>query len=211
MSSTYSYIAIEGNIGAGKTTLARLLSERLEAHLILEEFADNPFLPDFYKDRERYAFPLEMAFMADRYRQLNESTVFNDLFGTSVVADFHPFKSKLFAGRNLPEKEYALYRTFFDSLFRNLPRPDLLIYLDVPVSMAQENIRKRGRSYEQEIPDAYLYNLQEAYHSFIHQVDIPVMFIDKREIDFINNPERLESLLHAILREHPRGFHKIEV
>lgn len=211
MSSTYSYIAIEGNIGAGKTTLARLLSERLEAHLILEEFADNPFLPDFYKDRERYAFPLEMAFMADRYRQLNESTVFNDLFGTSVVSDFHPFKSKLFAGKNLPEKEFALYRTFFDSLFRNLPRPDLLIYLDVPVSMAQENIRKRGRSYEQEIPDAYLYNLQEAYHSFIHQVDIPVMFIDKREIDFINNPERLESLLHAILREHPRGFHKIEV
>jgi deoxyguanosine kinase len=210
-SLTHKYIAIEGNIGAGKTTLAELLSAKLGSHLLLEQFADNPFLPDFYRDRERYAFPLEMAFMAERYRQISETNVFNDLFGTPVIADFHPLKSKLFAGQNLPEKEFNLYRTFFDSLFKWLPKPDLLIYLDLPVKSAQENIRRRGRSYEQSIPDEYLYDLQTAYQSFIHQVDIPVLFIDKREVDFVGEGEALENLVDALKHPHQKGINNIDL
>lgn len=208
---THKYIAIEGNIGAGKTTLAELLSAKLGSHLLLEQFADNPFLPDFYRDRERYSFPLEMAFMAERYRQISETKVFNDLFGTPVIADFHPLKSKLFAGQNLPEKEFNLYRTFFDSLFKWLPKPDVLIYLDLPVKSAQENIRQRGRTYEQSIPDEYLYDLQTAYHRFIHQVDIPVLFIDKREVDFVGNEKPLQALIELLAHPHEKGVHVVDL
>src|SRR5215217_5046880 len=156
----YHFISIEGNIGAGKTTLAHLLSKHFNARLILEQFADNPFLSKFYENPSQYAFPLELFFMAERYKQLKELIHTTDLFQNITISDYLFTKCLLFAKVNLPEEEFRLYQKFYDIIYQQVVKPDIIIYLHVPVSKLQENIRKRNRSYEQAIPDDYLLNLQ---------------------------------------------------
>jgi deoxyadenosine/deoxycytidine kinase len=143
----YHYITIEGNIGAGKTTLAHILSKHFNARLILEQFADNPFLSKFYENPGRYAFPLELFFMAERYKQLKYLIHTQDLFQNITVSDYQFTKCLLFAKINLPEEEFRLYQKFFDIIYQQLPQPDILIYLHVPVTQLQRNIKKRNRSY----------------------------------------------------------------
>src|SRR5215210_6928956 len=183
----YNFITIEGNIGAGKTTLAHLLSKKLNARLILEEFADNPFLPKFYQNPHQYAFPLELFFMAERYKQLKELIHTTDLFQNITISDYLFTKCLLFAKVNLPEEEFRLYQKFYDIIYQQIPRPDILIYLHVPVHQLQKNIRKRNRSYEQSIPDEYLFNLQVTYTNYIKQHNIKTLIVDASNADFLGN------------------------
>lgn len=201
----YKFITIEGNIGAGKTTLAKALGEYYKARLVLEEFADNPFLPKFYKNPEQYAFPVELFFMAERYKQQKEFLIPNDLFRQPVISDYLFIKSLLFAKVNLNEDEFRLYQKFFEILFQQLPQPEILIYLHVPVRKLQQNIKKRNRPYELEIPDDYLYNIQEVYTAHIKQHTIPTIFIDATNADFINNPNHLKVISDALERQYETG------
>ena len=184
----YNYIAFEGNIGAGKTTLSMKIAEDFNAKTVLERFADNPFLPKFYKDQNRYAFPLEMSFLADRYKQLSDDLAQFDLFKDFIVADYHIFKSLIFAKITLADDEYRLYRNLFDIIYREMPRPDLYIYLYQNSERLLQNIKKRGRSYEQEIPADYLDKINNGYLDYIKsQTDLNVLIIDVSNRDFVKN------------------------
>lgn len=202
----YRFITIEGNIGAGKTTLAIKLAEHLQAKLILEEFADNPFLPKFYAEPEQYAFPLELFFMAERYKQLKEMLGTRDLFSTHTVSDYLFIKSLLFAKMNLKEDEFSLYQKLFDIINPQLAQPDLLIYLHAPVSKLQQNIKKRNRSYEQQIPDSYLANVQDMYSQFIRQHPVRTLLIDTTKMDFLHRSEDFQTLLNALETDYPPGI-----
>lgn len=194
-----NYIAIEGNIGAGKTTLASKISEDFNAKLVLERFADNPFLPKFYKDQNRYAFPLEMSFLADRYQQLADDLSQFDLFADFVVADYHIFKSLIFAKVTLQEDEYRLYKTLFDIIYKEMPKPDLYVYLYQNTDRLLKNIKKRGRSYEQEIPAEYLDRINKGYLDYIKtQLDLNVLVIDVSDHDFVKNQEDYITILQQI-------------
>ncbi len=181
----YHFITVEGNIGAGKTTLAHLLARHFNSRLILEAFAENPFLPKFYENPKQYAFPLELFFMAERYKQLKELVHTKDLFHSITISDYIFTKCLLFAKVNLPDEEFHLYQKLFDIIYQQLVQPDLVIYLHAPVQQLQKNIRKRNRPYEQSIPDEYLFNLQETYTSYIRQHDIKTLFIDAGNADFL--------------------------
>src|SRR6202000_2195580 len=163
----YNFITIEGNIGAGKTTLTHMLSKHYNARLILEAFADNPFLPKFYENQELYAFPLELFFMAERYKQLKDLLQTKDMFQNITISDYLFTKCLLFAKVNLPEDEFRLYQKLFYIITPQIVQPDILIYLHAPVSKLKENIKKRNRSYEQNISDEYLLELQETYTNYI--------------------------------------------
>jgi len=194
----YHYIAIEGNIGAGKTTLAHLLSKKLNARLILEQFSDNPFLPKFYETPNPFAFPLELFFMAERYKQLKEMINANDLFQNVTISDYVFSKCLLFAKVNLAEEEFRLYQKLFDIIQQQLAFPDLIIYLHSPVEKLQKNIRKRNRAYEQTIPDEYLFKIQETYTSYIKQHNIRTLFIDASNADFLGNEQHLQLVANAL-------------
>ncbi len=195
----FNYIAIEGNIGAGKTTLASKLAEDCNAKLVLERFADNPFLPKFYKDQSRYAFPLEMSFLADRYQQLSDDLAQFDLFKDFVVADYHIFKSLIFAKVTLQEDEFRLYKTMFDIIHKEMPKPDLYVYLYQNTTRLLQNIKKRGRSYEQEIPAEYLEKINQGYLDYIKtQTDLNVLIIDVSELDFVKKQADYIFLLGKI-------------
>lgn len=195
----FNYIAIEGNIGAGKTTLATKISEDCNAKLVLERFADNPFLPKFYKDQNRYAFPLEMSFLADRYQQLTDDLAQFDLFKDFIVADYHIFKSLIFAKVTLHEDEFRLYKTMFDIIHKEMPKPDLYVYLYQNTERLLANIKKRGRSYEQEIPADYLEKLNRGYLDYIKtQTDLNVLVIDISDLDFIKKQSDYVFLLDEI-------------
>jgi 2-amino-4-hydroxy-6-hydroxymethyldihydropteridine diphosphokinase len=195
----FNYIAIEGNIGAGKTTLASKLAEDCNAKLVLERFADNPFLPKFYKDQSRYAFPLEMSFLADRYQQLSDDLAQFDLFKDFVVADYHIFKSLIFAKVTLQEDEFRLYKTMFDIIHKEMPKPDLYVYLYQNTTRLLQNIKKRGRSYEQEIPAEYLEKINQGYLDYIKtQTDLNVLIIDVSELDFVKKQADYIFLLEKI-------------
>jgi 2-amino-4-hydroxy-6-hydroxymethyldihydropteridine diphosphokinase len=195
----FNYIAIEGNIGAGKTTLASKLAEDCNAKLILERFADNPFLPKFYKDQSRYAFPLEMSFLADRYQQLSDDLAQFDLFKDFVVADYHIFKSLIFAKVTLQEDEFRLYKTMFDIIHKEMPKPDLYVYLYQNTDRLLVNIKKRGRSYEQDIPADYLEKINQGYLDYIKtQTDLNVLIIDVSGLDFVKKQEDYVFLLDKI-------------
>ncbi len=182
----FNYIAFEGNIGAGKTTLTTKIAEDFNAKTVLERFADNPFLPKFYEDQNRYAFPLEMSFLADRYKQLSDDLAQFDLFKDFIVADYHIFKSLIFAKITLADDEYRLYRTLFDIVYREMPKPDLYIYLYQNTERLLENIKKRGRSYEQNIPADYLDKINNGYLDYIKsQTDLNVLIIDVSDRDFV--------------------------
>jgi len=203
----YQFITIEGNIGAGKTTLANLLSKHYNARLILEEFADNPFLPKFYEKPDQYAFPVELFFMAERFKQLKELLQQKDMFQTATVSDYLFTKCLLFAKVTLPEDEFRLYQRLFDIIHQQLIQPDILIYLHAPVSKLQSNIRKRNRVYEQNISDDYLFNLQETYTNYIKQHNIKTLFVDASNADFTGNEKHLQVILDALEKEYDHGQH----
>ncbi len=198
----FNYIAIEGNIGAGKTTLTTRIAEDFNAKTVLERFADNPFLPKFYQDQPRYAFPLEMSFLADRYQQIADDLAQFDLFKDFVIADYHIFKSLIFAKVTLSEDEYRLYRKLFDIIYREMPRPDLYVYLYQNTDRLLANIRKRGREYEQEIPAEYLEKINRGYLDYIKsQPELNVLVIDVSERDFVRNQEDYIFILNEIARK----------
>jgi deoxyadenosine/deoxycytidine kinase len=203
----YHFITIEGNIGAGKTTLSTILSERLNGRLILEEFADNPFLSKFYEHPEQYAFPLELFFMAERYKQLKEVLQTKDLFQQVTISDYLFTKCLLFAKVNLPTEEFRLYQKLFDIIHNQLLFPDILIYLHAPVQKLQKNIKKRNRPYEQSIPDEYLFNLQETYTSYIKQHHIKTLFVDASNADFLENELHVQTILDALDKDYEPGQH----
>lgn len=203
----YNFITIEGNIGAGKTTLAHLLSKHFNARLILEEFADNPFLPKFYENKQQYAFPLELFFMAERYKQLKELLQTKDMFHNVTISDYLFTKCLLFAKVNLADEEFLLYQKLFDIINPQLVKPDLLIYLHAPIAKLKENIRKRNRSYEQSIESDYLFALQETYTQYIKQHNIKTLFVDTSNADFIGNEKHLKALLDALDKEYDNGQH----
>ncbi|MBS1644672.1 MAG: deoxynucleoside kinase [Bacteroidetes bacterium] len=191
------YIAIEGNIGSGKTTLAKLLAERLGGRLILEEFADNTFLPKFYQDPERYAFPLELSFLADRYKQLLDLSVLPELFQQTTLADYLFVKSRLFAKINLDEAEYELFSQIYRVMDLNLRAPDVLLYLHAPIPVLQRHIQQRGRSYEQDIKDEYLERVSRMYENYLKTLQIPVILIDTSRFHY-QDETAIDRLLNLI-------------
>jgi deoxyadenosine/deoxycytidine kinase len=203
----YNFITIEGNIGAGKTTLANLLSKHYNARLVLEEFADNPFLAKFYENPQQYAFPLELFFMAERFKQLKELLQQKDMFQQITISDYLFTKCLLFAKVNLPDDEFRLYQRLFEIIHQQLLQPDLLIYLHAPVTRLQANIRKRNRAFEQKIPDEYLFSIQETYTHYIRQHNIKTLFIDASNADFLGNEAHLKVVTDALEKEYEEGQH----
>ena len=198
----YNYIAFEGNIGAGKTTLVHKIADDFNAKTVLERFADNPFLPKFYKDQNRYAFPLEMSFLADRYQQLSDDLAQFDLFKDFIVADYHIFKSLIFAKITLAEDEYRLYRNLFDIIYKEMPKPDLYVYLYQNTERLLQNIKKRGRSYEQNIEAEYLDKINNGYLEYIKsQFDLNVLIIDVSNRDFVKKQEDYLFVLDEIRKK----------
>lgn len=205
----YKFITVEGNIGAGKTTLANLLSKKLDARLMLEEFADNPFLAKFYDNPPQYAFPVELFFMAERYKQQKDLIGQQDLFQSVTISDYLFTKCLLFAKVNLPDDEFRLYQRLFDIIHQQLVQPDIVIYLHAPVSKLQENIKKRNRSYEQKISNDYLYSIQETYTHYIKQHNIKTLFVDASNADFTGNEKQVAAILDALEQEFSTGQHYI--
>ncbi|MBU3715071.1 MAG: deoxynucleoside kinase, partial [Ferruginibacter sp.] len=197
------------NIGAGKTTLANILSKHYNARLILEEFAENPFLNKFYANPEHYAFPVELFFMAERYKQLKDLLQAKDLFQSVTVSDYLFTKCLLFAKVNLPEEEFKLYQKLFEIIHPQIMQPDILIYLHCPIDKLRQNIINRNRTYEQNIPDAYLLTLQDTYTQYIKQHNIKTLFIDVSNADFKENPKHVEAIIHALDQEYEQGQHYI--
>jgi len=201
----YSHIAIEGNIGSGKTTLATMLANDVDARLVLEQFADNPFLPKFYSDPEKHAFPLELFFMAERYHQLKNLKE-QDLFKPQIVSDYFFVKSKLFAQNNLKKDEMQLFNRLFDIMLSSLSKPDLLVYLYSDVERLQQNIKNRGRDFEQNISDEYLQNIQDKYLDFLRkQSDFPVLLLDVTNVDFVAEKNIYDKIGELIFVEYSVG------
>jgi len=206
----YHYICIEGNIGAGKTTLARLLSAHLQARLILEEFEDNPFLPLFYQNPDRYALQTELTFLTDRYKQLSSLLVSMSLFEPVTVSDYNIYKSRLFARNNLNDDDFRLYGKIFSIVESALPKPDLMIYLHQQPQRLLSNIRKRGRTYEEPITEGYLDSIQQAYLSYIRtEQRFPILLIEMDRIDFLKNQQDFGNIASLLRQTFSPGLHKI--
>lgn len=205
----YNYIAIEGTIGAGKTSLVTRISEQYNAKLILEQFADNSFLPKFYKEPDKYAFPLEMSFLASRFQQLKDQLPAQDLFKTFTISDYFINKSLIFASKTLQSDELVLYTRFFNIINASLPKPDLLVYLYLDEKNLKKNIEKRGRSYEQNIELGYLKRIQTGYFDYIKQhQDMRVLIVDTNRIDFVENENDYLKLLDIIDKKYDKGIHR---
>lgn len=206
----YNYIAIEGNIGAGKTTLARRMSEEFNAKLILERFEDNSFLPKFYEQPEIFAFPLEMSFLADRYQQLKDKLPAQELFSSLTISDYFIDKSLIFARNNLKQDEFNLYSRLFHIISAFLPRPELLVYLYLDVPGLLSNIKKRGRDYELLIKAEYLEQIQSGYLNHLKSVNnLRILIVDTANVDFMNNMDDYERFLEVISKEYEVGIHRI--
>ena len=203
----YNFITIEGNIGAGKTTLAHLLSRHYNARLILEAFADNPFLPKFYENPQQFAFPLELFFMAERFKQLKDLIQQKDLFQNLTISDYLFTKCLLFAKINLPDDEFRLYQRLFDIMHQQVVQPDILLYLHSHVSKLQQPIRMRNRPYEQNIKDNYLFSIQETYTHYIKQHNIKTIFIDASNADFLGNEKHLQIVIDILDKDYDQGQH----
>lgn len=204
----YPFIAIEGNIGTGKTTLARQLAIDFDMRLILEQFTDNPFLPFFYENPERYAFPVELFFMTERHKQLQQELANRDLFQDSIVADYFFLKTLLFARKNLNEEEYRLFQRLFHILNANFPKPDILVYLHRPVDQLISQIQKRGRSFESDISAEYLQRIQEAYFEFFRtNEELPVLVIDLGSANFEGESRIYRDVLQLLRGSYPPGVH----
>jgi len=206
----YNYITIEGNIGAGKTTLATRMARQFNSRLILEQFEDNSFLPKFYEDPARYAFPLELSFLADRFQQLKNKLAVHDMFQPVTIADYFILKSLIFAKKTLNGEEFNLYSRLFSIIENALPKPDLLVYLYLDINRLQSNIRSRGRVYEQKIEDDYLRKIQEGYLDYIRQQPgLRVLLIDTNKLDFVARDDDYNTLTRIIMQEYPVGIHRI--
>lgn len=206
----YQFIAIEGTIGAGKTSLATRIAHDYNAKLILEQFEDNSFLPKFYLDQEKYAFPLEMSFMASRFQQLKDRLGSRDLFLNFTISDYYVAKSLIFARKTLPPDEFNLFNRFFQLIDVSLPKPDLLVYLYLDVEKLQENIKRRGRSYEQQIKDEYLAQIQSGYFDYIRQQqDMRILLLDTNQLDFVGNDADYQKILEVLERPYPLGVHRV--
>lgn len=209
----YNYIAIEGTVGAGKTSLATRIANDYNGKLVLEEFeADkNPFLPKFYKEPEKYSFQVEMTFLALRFQQLKDKLGALDLFHDFIISDYYVAKSLIFSRNNLQEDEYQLFARFFNIIFSDMPKPELLVYLYSDVDRLQYNIRKRGRSYEQEISDAYLENIQQGYFDFIRQQqnNMRILMLDTNHLDFVSSDKDYRLIMEAIDQPYDIGLHRI--
>ncbi|MDA3817272.1 MAG: deoxynucleoside kinase [Prolixibacteraceae bacterium] len=206
-----NFLVIEGNIGAGKTTLAKMISEDYNARFVGEAFADNPFLDKFYSDPKSYAFTLEMSFMAERYSQLNNELQSLDLFSNFAVADYYFMKSLIFAGVTLTDDEYTLYRNFFNIIYSRLPRPDLYVYLHKDPDKLIKYIEKRGRDYEKNIKESYLDKVSKSYFSYFkQQSEFPVLVLDTNNVDFVNNNDDYKKICNSIFnKKHKEGITRI--
>ncbi len=206
-----NYIVIEGNIGAGKTTLASMLAQKIGARLFLEQFADNPFLPKFYQDQERYSFPLELSFLAERYNQLNKELRHQDLFHNVTISDYFFMKCIIFAKSTLADDEFMLYSQIFDIVYKTLPKPDIYVYLHLPVERLLKNIAHRGRDFEQTIKGDYLEKIQDGYFSFFKQhPDYKFLVVETENIDFVANPTDFEKLHHIIFdKNYEVGINRV--
>ena len=201
-----NFIVVEGNIGSGKTSLAKKAAGLTDARLILETFEDNPFLPKFYKDRERYAFPTELSFLAARYRQLKKDIQHKDLFHQLTIADYHFLKSLIFARETLAEDEFRLYRQLFDIIYETAPPPDIYFYVHRPVDVLLKFIKKRGREYEKNINAEYLKKIQEGYfRSFKEHPELKIVIIDAGDKDFIDNHDVFKNMLNIMDDDYPKG------
>tara|TARA_B000000475_G_scaffold272020_1_gene271549 strand:+ start:144 stop:779 length:636 start_codon:yes stop_codon:yes gene_type:complete len=206
----YPYIVVEGNIGSGKTSLVKMLTKELSAHSIYEEFSDNPFLPKFYAEPEKHAFPLELSFLAERYHQLKKELNTRDLFHKNIISDYYFIKSLIFAEITLPEDEFALYKKLFHIIHQKLPQPDLLIYLYSDVERLQKNISKRGRDYESQITDDYLKKIHKGYFNFLSQQNtFPVLILNLTNIDFVEQKEDFMKILVSLGETYEKGVHRI--
>ncbi|WP_346856741.1 deoxynucleoside kinase [uncultured Draconibacterium sp.] len=205
------FLVIEGNIGAGKSTLSKMIAKEQNAKLVLEQFADNPFLPKFYKDQERYSFPLELSFLADRYNQIKNEVLNLDLFQPFMVADYYFAKTAIFAQNTLKDDEYRLFRQIFDIIFETMPKPDLYVYLHSDIDRLLKNIAKRGRDYEQDINPAYLDKISKGYFHFFKQINsFPILIIDINNIDFVKNPEDFIRIKNAIFNsDYKLGINRL--
>ena len=205
----YKYICVEGNIGAGKTTLASKLADDFNGKLILEQFEDNPFLPKFYKEPSKYAFQLELSFLASRYQQVKDQLATMDLFKAFIVSDYFINKSLIFARKTLQDDEFSLFNRLFHIIISTVPKPELLIYLYVDVKRLQQNIRHRGRSYEQAIEDSYLENIQAGYLDYLRQLpDTRILLLDTNTLDFVGNESDYSRLLEVINARYEPGMHR---
>lgn len=206
------FIVIEGNIGAGKTTLAKKIAEDFNAQFIPEDFAENPFLPKFYKNPEKYSFPLELSFLADRFHQLNKEIRNRDLFKSFVISDYYFTKSLIFSRNTLSEDEYGLYRRIFDIIYTSLPKPDLYVYLYLNIHNLMKNIKRRGREYEKDIKAKYLEKIQKAYFEYMkqHRDDYKFLVIDTNKIDFVKNEIDYKKIKDIILNtEYKKGINRV--
>jgi len=208
-----NYLVIEGNIGAGKTTLAQMISEKYQTKLVLEQFADNPFLPKFYENQQQYSFPLEMAFLAERYNQLNRELSHFDLFSPFTVSDYYFMKSQslIFAQNTLQPDEYNLYRQFFTIIYDKMPKPDLYVYLHKDADLLLKNIADRGRTYETNITKEYLEKITQGYFGYFRQqTDFPILIVDTNGIDFVKKPADFEKMLITIFnKQYNKGVTRI--
>lgn len=211
ITKTPQFIVIEGNIGAGKTSLVNKLAEEFQAKKILERYADNPFLPKFYEDKERYSFPLELSFLADRYHQIKEDLSQPDLFSSFTIADYYFMKSLIFAKKTLSSDEYNLYRKLFQIIYESVPKPDLYVYIHVSSDRLLSNIKTRGRNYEQNISRDYLESIQQGYFDFFkEQNKLKFLILDCNAIDFVNKDDDYNKLKQLILQEkYPEGSTRI--
>jgi deoxyguanosine kinase len=211
MKIKYNYLVIEGNIGAGKTTLAERIAEQFNANLILEHFADNPFLPKFYREPEKYSFPLELSFLASRYKQLKDELVPQDLFKSFTIADYYFMKSLVFAASTLTGDEYNLYRQIFYIIYGSLPKPDIYVYLHLNPQRLMYNIEKRGRNYEKSITIEYLQKIQDSYFSFFRQnPENKYLVIDVNDLDFVENKNDYTKIIDTIFfNNYPVGLNKV--
>ncbi|MBK9017528.1 MAG: deoxynucleoside kinase [Saprospiraceae bacterium] len=208
----HGFIAIEGNIGAGKTTLCKMLEDDFDCRLILEQFTDNPFLPEFYKNPERHAFPVELFFMTERHKQLQESLSQRELFPQLLVSDYFFIKTLLFAKNNLNDEEYRLFQRLFHTLNASFPKPDLLVFLHRSVPDLLSNIQKRGRDIEKNIQSDYLQALQEAYFNFFKsENDLPILIIDVTGVDFWSEESAYEKMVGLMKRSYSKGIHRAAI
>jgi len=205
----HSYVVIEGNIGAGKTSLVKLLAQRYGGRRVLEGFAENPFLPRFYEDPHRYAFAVEMSFLSDRYHQLNSELRQQSLFTSNTFSDYSLSKSLIFARSNLQADEFELFQKMYRIMMSNLPKPDLLVYLHRGIDQLQKNILKRGRDYEQNISDEYLIKIQDSYFQYLKQQELKMLVLDINKLDFVTNSETFERICQLIDNQYDVGVKKV--
>lgn len=208
----HKYICIEGNIGSGKTSFSEMVYKEYQCQLILEEFHDNPFLPHFYQDRERYAFSVELFFMTERYKQLQQKLLNRGLFDDFTISDYSFIKSLLFAQNNLIEDEYRLFQKLWNVLQAPFPKPDLVVYLHRDISVLKDFIAKRGRDYEKLIKNEYLLEIQNTYFDYFRNVlSYPVVIVDLRDINFVDHPKHYETLKQIVAQKYRPGVHRISL